>query len=112
VEKVEYLPLGSVVVIRGAVRKTLIIGRALAVNLDDKVSVFDYAGCVYPEGLVGDQVGYFNHKDIVKVVFEGLNDDDNAMMIDGINVWLESTSFERGNPVEINQSASSSEQDG
>ncbi len=83
-EPVEFLPLGSVVIVRGAVRKTVVIARGLAAQIAGQTKVFDYGGCVYPEGLLGDQIAYFNHEDIAKVVFEGFSDDDNVMMVENI----------------------------
>ncbi len=107
-EPVEYLPLGSVVIVRGAVRKTVIIARGLAAEIAGQTKVFDYGGCVYPEGLLGDQIAYFNHADIAKVVFEGYSDDDNVMMVENINAWLEKVPYERGNPLELNEQSLSS----
>ena len=104
-ERVDYLPLGSVVVVQGAIKKTMIIARGLAAELNGTISVFDYGGCLYPEGIVGDQIVYFNHQDIAKVVFEGLSDEDDAMMVENINTWLQTIPYERGNPQEINQAA-------
>ena len=101
--KIAYLPLGSVVLIKGGVKKTMIIARGLAVSVPPSVKVFDYAGCLYPEGLIGDQVVYFNHADIAKVVFEGFSDDDNAIMVENINDWLEKTPYERGDPYALNR---------
>ncbi|MDR2896650.1 MAG: DUF4176 domain-containing protein [Propionibacteriaceae bacterium] len=108
-DRVEFLPLGSVVVVRGAIRKTLIVARGLAANITGETRVFDYGGCVYPEGLVGDQLGYFNHEDIARVVFEGFRDEDNTMMVENINNWLAKTTFLRGNPVEINEQTQASQ---
>ena len=74
-ETVDYLPLGSVVILKGG--------------------YFDYGGCLYPQGLVGDQILYFNHRDIVKVVFSGFHDDDDKMMVDNINQWYMESPYER-----------------
>jgi len=102
-EKVEYLPLGSIVIVRGGVKKAMIIARGLAAEIGTETNVFDYGGCLYPEGLLGDKILYFNHADIAKVVFEGFNDDDNAIMVENINNWLKDIKYERGNPLEINK---------
>jgi len=102
-EKLEYHPLGTIVIIRGGVKKMMIIARGLATEINGATKVFDYAGCLYPEGLIGDQLMYFNHADVAKVVFEGFNDEDNVMMVENINQWFENTPFERGNPLELNQ---------
>ena len=102
-EKVAFLPLGSVVVVKGGVKKAMIISRGLGVTLGDGVKYFDYGGCLYPEGLVGDQVLYFNHADINKVVFEGFSDDDNELMVENINAFVQTSDLERGNPYELNK---------
>ena len=102
-EKVEYLPLGSIVVIHGAIKKTMVIARGLAAEINGETSVFDYAGCLYPEGIIGDQIMYFNHQDIAKVVFSGFSDEDDSLMVENINTWLQSVPFERADPLKINQ---------
>jgi len=102
-ESTEYLPLGSVVIVRGAVRKVMIIARGLAAKFDTETSMFDYAGCFYPEGLMGDQLLYFNHPDIDKVVFSGFSDEDDVLMVKNINDWAASVSYERADPAKINE---------
>lgn len=112
-ERIDFLPLGSIVVVRGAIRKTMIISRGVAANVDGQTKVFDYAGCVYPEGLVSEKVGYFNHQDIARVVFEGFSDEDNQVMVENIHEWLKTVPFERANPFEINaQMAAAAGKDG
>jgi hypothetical protein len=102
-EKITYHPLGSVLIVRGGIKKMMIIARGIAAEINGATKVFDYAGCAYPEGLVGDQIMYFNHADIAKVVFEGFQDEDENMMVENINNWLKTTPFERGNPLELNE---------
>ena len=102
-EKIQFHPLGSIVIVRGGVKKIAIIARGIAAKIDGSPKLFDYAGCLYPEGLVGEQVMYFNHADIAKLVFTGFTDEDNDMMVDNINSWIEKSAFERGNPLEINE---------
>lgn len=100
--KIEFLPLGSIVVIKGGVKKTMIIARGVAANMGEDVKYFDYAGCIYPEGLMGDQLLYFNHEDIAKEVSLGFSDDDNIIMVENINDWVEKNNYPKGNPYEIN----------
>lgn len=83
-EKIAYLPLGSIVVMNGGVKKFVIIARGLQVNVNGNLHFFDYGACMYPEGLMGDQVMYFQHEDIRKVVFEGFSDEDNELMVEQI----------------------------
>ena len=101
----EILPLGSIVLLEGGIQKIVIIGRALNVRNGDKQYYFDYAGVAYPEGLIGDQLAYFNHKNIAKVVFEGFEDDDNAVMVKRIEDYIASNpNLERGNAEAFRQS--------
>lgn len=102
-EKVNYLPLGSLVIVKGGFRKTLVIARGLMTNIGDEQSFFDYGGCMYPEGLVGDQVMYFNNEDIDQVVFEGYHDDENNIIVKNINDWLAKNECQRGNPLKLKE---------
>lgn len=84
------LPLGSVVLLEGGIQKLLIIARALNVKNGNKEFFFDYGAVAYPEGLVGDQMAYFNRENISKVVFEGYHDDDDAVFVQRIQGYLSS----------------------
>lgn len=86
---VNYVPIGSVVLLKGGSRKVIIIGRALNVENNGKKFFFDYGGVPYPEGLTGDQLAYFNNDDIAKVVFEGYKDVDDENVVKNINRYLE-----------------------
>ena len=94
-EKVDYLPLGSIVILKGGVQKVVIIARGLVTAVTTPAGFFDYGGCLYPQGIVGDQIMYFNHSDIAKVVFEGYTDEDDKMMVDNINEWYRNSDFDR-----------------
>lgn len=84
------LPLGSVVLLEGGIQKLLIIARALNVKNGNKEFFFDYGAVAYPEGLIGDQMAYFNQENISKVVFEGYHDDDDAVFSQRIRDYLAS----------------------
>ncbi len=95
----EFLPLGSIVLLKGGMQKVLIISRALKVRNGAKEFFFDYGGVPYPEGLVGDQMAYFNHSGISRVVFTGYSDEDNLNMVENINRYLEENpDILRGDP--------------
>lgn len=96
-EYTEYIPLGSIVLLKGGLQKLLIIARALNVRKGEKEYFFDYGAVAYPEGLVGDQMAYFNHDQLAKVVFEGLKDEDDAVVVRNIYDYLDShPGLERG----------------
>lgn len=95
-EQTEYLPLGSIVIINGGTQKVVINARGLVTTATTPPSFFDYGGSLYPQGIIGDQILYFNHSDIAKVVFTGYTDEDDEMMKRNINDWFEKSDFQRG----------------
>lgn len=88
-ERIEYVPLGSVVLLKDTNQKLLVIARAINVKNGDKTYFFDYGAVLYPDGLTGDRMAYFNHDGISKVVFEGFNDVENQNVVDTINRFKE-----------------------
>lgn len=87
-EYAEYIPLGSVVRLKGGLQKLLIIARALNVRKDEKEYFFDYGAVTYPEGLTGDQMVYFNHEQLEKIVFEGFRDEDDEVIVRNIHEYI------------------------
>jgi hypothetical protein len=77
-EKREFLPLGSIVILKGSVKKLMIVARASIVEDD----FFDYGAFMYPEGLIDTNVAYFKREDILKVVHEGFSDDDDHLVVE------------------------------
>ena len=100
-ELIPYLPLGSVVILRGGTQKVVINARGLVTLATEPASFFDYGGSLYPQGIIGDQILYFNHQDIAKVVFTGYHDEDDDMRVDNINEWFTNSQFQRGNPADV-----------
>ncbi len=96
---IKYVALGSVVLLKGATQKMLIISRALNVKNGQETFFFDYGAVPYPDGLVSDRMAYFNHENISNVIFEGYTDAENENMVVNINVYLEKhPELKRGNP--------------
>ncbi|GAB2024482.1 DUF4176 domain-containing protein [Lactovum odontotermitis] len=77
-EENTFLPIGSIVILKGALKKLMIVNRASV--LEGKY--FDYGAILYPEGLIDDNLAYFNQEDILKVVFEAYTDDDDVLMVE------------------------------
>ena len=74
-EKFDFLPLGSIVVVSGGIKKFVIVARALQVNIN---------GC--------------------KQFFEGYVDDDEIMMCDNIFNAMEKTEIERADVRKLKRS--------
>ena len=75
------LPLGSVVLIKNAVKKTVIIGY-MQIGERDKTKLYDYVGIMYPIGTVGvDSQFLFDHEEIQDVIFTGYKNSEFDEMI-------------------------------
>ena len=72
----KYLPIGTIIRLKKGQKKLMIVGFA-QVYLKDKNEIYDYMGCVYPEGMINIKNFYFfNHKDIEEVFYEGYKDEE------------------------------------
>ena len=72
----KYLPLGSVVLLNGAKKRVMIIGFMVS-SQGAEGKVFDYMGCVFPEGVISsEQSLVFNHNQIGQVFCLGYSDDE------------------------------------
>ncbi|AZB41368.1 DUF4176 domain-containing protein [Bacillus sp. FJAT-42376] len=68
----ELLPIGSVVEI-GLVQQALMIYGRKQEQENNENKVWDYVACPYPQGHIGQDTNvFFNHSQIEKLVFKGL----------------------------------------
>lgn len=71
----DYLPLGSVVLLKNGRKKLMIYGRKQ--TNAQTAEQFDYVGCLYPEGNISKKFTFlFNQADIEKVFFNGYTDEE------------------------------------
>ncbi len=89
------LPVGTIVKLKNERHKVMIVSRMISLSLGKEKFYFDYAGCVYPRGLVGKDIANFNEEDIEEVLHEGLVDDDEIKELELINKWLQETYTKR-----------------
>lgn len=74
--KEKYLPIGTVVMLKGGSKRVMITGFCLVSN-DDTNTIYDYVGCLYPEGfLSNDESALFNHNQISQIYHMGLVDQE------------------------------------
>ena len=72
----KYLPIGTVVLLKGGKKRAMITGFC-SVAQENKEKIYDYSGCVYPEGyLSSNQVCLFDHDQIEKIFFVGFEDEE------------------------------------
>lgn len=71
-----FLPIGTVVILKGGKKRVMIIGFC-AMAKEKEGKIFDYSGCIYPEGLMAsNQTCMFDHGQIEKIFYKGLVDDE------------------------------------
>ena len=74
--KKEFLPVGSVVLLKGGRKKVMITGFC-SIDKENMEKVYDYNGCLYPEGIINSNViELFDHKQIDQVIFRGFENEE------------------------------------
>lgn len=70
------LPIGSVVLLDGGEKKVMVTG-FYTVPKEDQNKIYDYCGCLFPEGVISSEQNLlFDHKQIVKVFYMGFKNDE------------------------------------
>lgn len=78
----DFLPIGSVVVLKEGEKKLMVFG-ILQTNAENAEEEYDYIGVPYPEGNLGDEYQYlFNHDNIAEVFFRGYEDEERATFVE------------------------------
>lgn len=81
----KYLPIGTIVLLKGGKKRAMITGFC-SVAQENQEKIYDYSGCVYPEGyLSSNQVCLFDHDQIEKIFFVGYEDDEEKIFKDKLN---------------------------
>lgn len=93
----KYLPIGTVVMLKEGKKRIMITGFLTTPN-NDKEKIYDYSGCLYPEGvLTSDQTLVFNHDQIDKIHHLGLIDDEEKEFKEKLNNLLSTMSNNKDN---------------
>lgn len=73
--KEKYLPIGSVVTLKEATKKIMIIGYCPIEN--EKKQMYDYSACLYPEGVINSsRMLLCNHEQIAQIHFIGFENEE------------------------------------
>lgn len=81
----KYLPVGSVVLLEGATKRLMITGFCTMDN-EHSDEIYDYSGCLYPEGMISsDETALFNHDQIKEVYFVGFVDEEEVAFKEKLN---------------------------
>ena len=93
----KYLPIGTVVMLKEGKKRVMITGFLTSPN-NDKEKIYDYSGCLYPEGvLTSDQILVFNHEQIDKIHHLGLIDEEEKEIKEKLNNLLSTMTINKDN---------------
>ncbi len=71
------LSIGSVVLLKEANKRVMVIGYYPTVLANGNEITYDYSGCLFPEGVMDSKTAMlFNHSDIDKLFYYGLMDEE------------------------------------
>ncbi len=78
--KEKFLPIGTIVMLKNGTKEVMITSYLVfskeAVAKKEKVQMFEYGGCPYPEGIIDSNTSLvFNHDQIEKIVHMGYVND-------------------------------------
>ena len=79
----KYLPIGTVVLLKGGQKRLMITGFC-SIPKEDKTKIYDYTGCLNSE-----EVALFNHEQIEKVYFVGYKDEEEKQFKEKLNKLIE-----------------------
>ncbi len=72
----KYLPVGTVCLLQNGSKKVMVTGFCVK-SPDTADRVFDYIGCLYPEGVISsDQNLLFDHNQIAQVFYKGYESEE------------------------------------
>lgn len=102
-ENIEYLPLGSIVILEGGIKKVMIVAVGMGGQLEQQIHYFEYGGSLYPEGLMGDAVLFFNHENIQEVIWRGYTDQEDETIKENLQKWISESGYTKGDPSKWNE---------
>lgn len=71
-----FLPIGSVVLLKGGTKRIMITGYCSIDNINTE-KVYDYTGCLFPEGILNsNELRLFDDSQIDSVEFRGFEDQE------------------------------------
>ena len=93
--KNDFLPVGSVVLLKEATRPIVVIGYSVVEQGSKKL--WDYLGCAYPVGVIGtDKNLLFQREQIEKVISVGYEDDECKEFLNSLNKEYDKIKVEYG----------------
>ena len=80
----KFLPIGSVVLLTESTKRVMIVG--VRQKQEDSDKVWDYSGCLYPEGIIDpDRLFLFDIEQIKMLFFVGFQDGEGLTFLEKLN---------------------------
>lgn len=84
----KFLPIGSVVLLKDSEKKTMITG--LLQREAGSGRVWDYSGCLYPEGILDpDKMFLFDMDQVERIYFIGFQDGEGLAFMKKVSEYVE-----------------------
>lgn len=86
----KYLPIGTVVLLKGATKKVMINGFCATTEAKPG-KIFDYRGCPFPEGVLeSNGVALFDHDQIEEICHIGYKNNESIELSDKLEIIINS----------------------
>ena len=83
--KKEFLPIGTVVLLKNATKKIMITGY-LPKTKGKPDEIYDYSACLFPEGIVAsNQTAVFNTEQIAEIIQPGYSNEETEKFVAALN---------------------------
>ena len=80
----KYLPIGTVVLLENGTKELMITGYNVT-STDIPGTVYDYSGCLYPEGIIRSDINcVFNHSQIDSILYFGYISASSQIFLDNL----------------------------
>ncbi len=96
----KYLPVGTVVMLKEGKKRAMITGFCCIGDKEKNKKVFDYSGCLYPEGFISaNKFLLFDHEQIDKIYFLGYQDEEEKVFKERLNRVIDQMNKQEENPM-------------
>ena len=88
----ELLPLGTVVYLQEGSAPVVIVAIAPFIEHQEKEEMllyYDYTGVPAPAGAIGEDIYYFNHENVAKIIHVGYKSENHERYLESVSEWQE-----------------------
>lgn len=88
--------IGTIVRIKNSKRELMIVQKYVLHNENNKQVIYDYGACLFPEGIIGNSLFYFNHSDIEEVLYKGMSNEKDKIYNEIMTTYIEEKHIPHG----------------